>query len=934
MGRRLWASTLPTTPLLLGTCVALVLVGGPSRAAPALDPGGFSVDFRNTGMTAVTGENLLRNGDMEQTDAAGRLTDWETASYVWLPVANPARQTEIDRRVRPLMRWETTAEQSYQGRRAMHLAIPRSASDPGDTEGGEYCAYFHQPVVVAPLAAPTKYVLAYHHRGQSLTDIPNSRAYVRVTFYDHENPAQAKETRVYAQTIFLPSDHWRSGELEFSAPPSTRCLDVRLALTGCGEVWFDEVSLRPALIQEHGPTVRLMPGSYLDNLYCLSTGDAGVMVFGFRNETGAKIEHPQLLLQLPEDVDLLDTAPAATVLEQKPVSIQGAKLTEYRLDLAPWVSRIHDGAFPYPYNMWDGLSLLVRTTRPAGDARYRACYWLEDGAYRSEPLSFDIRVVPALPVVAGPKLFRSGAHLFLVPSLTKPEAVRAFAALYRQVGFNAVHVPPSPLGAEFGRLNVERYTQPFANGYSMGDASPQGKPEDAVFRLADGQPLWEAICPVEVYRKGPYFRARIENDLLRRLLVTDRQAEQIMCNWEPYMYNGRGCFCDRCKAEFQAFSKLPAAEVDRVWPKSVIQEHGDLWLAFRSWQHGRVMATLEETVNALGKEAGLDAHFIPEIHYGLLTASWDKYPGNREYAAVDYLGKLPVLEPWAPYNWYVFGTGPYDYVRGLHLSSHVTACKVQDFLGARLGAEKRPRLIAFPYGTFEGVTQPEALAFEFLTYFLDGYHGAFAYLFPGGYDARWWRALAEANEEIARYEPFVVGGQPVRKHDLRAETPLPKPDPRFLQDCGPVDNPQRWQGVSLLQSWEFEQGEARLFAVGNFWERGECFFRLTPKGLAAGRKYVMREPSAHRVYVDRSGRLARDAADLAGGVLLHAGALRYSFFVLEPYREGRDYGTAVRPQEMDAALRERLPAIAEAVRAEQDTAPSGAVPAPGREGTK
>jgi hypothetical protein len=324
------------------------------------------------------------------------------------------------------------------------------------------------------------------------------------------------------------------------------------------------------------------------------------------------------------------------------------------------------------------------------------------------------------------------------------------------------------------------------------------------------------------------------------------------------------------------------------------------------------MATLEETVNALGKEVGLDSHFIPEIHYGLLTETWEENSSNREYAAVDYLGKLPVLEPWAPYNWYVFGRGPYDYVRGLHLSCHTTAQDVRRFLASRLPPDQQPRLLAFPYGTYEGATQPEAIGFEFLTYFLNGYSGAFVYLFPGGYDARYWRALAETNRLLARFEPLVCGGKAAQNHEVKPETPLPRPDPRFLSAAGCAagsENARRWQDLPLLLSWEFEKDGARLLAVGNFWERGECFFRLTPRELDRRTRYVLHEPAARRVYTDRNGRIAQKASDFGKGVLLHVGAMRYSFFVLEPYREGVDYGTPVRPQDLEAALHERRPVI-------------------------
>lgn len=868
-----------------------------------LDPGGFTVDFRNTGSTPVTGADMLVNGGMEATDAAG-VAGWAKASYVWLPTPDPAREAQMHERLKPLMQWKSTQQDAYEGRCALHLSIPRLAYLESDPPGHEFCAYYRQAVVPPQSADDVTYVLSFRQRGQSASDVPNSRPYVRVSFYDSEDSGTQKPTRVYAQKIFVSDRSWRPGELRFTAPKATRCLMVRLALAGCGEVWFDRVRLHRARGQAGGPTARLMPWSYLHDLYCLSTGDAGVMVFGFRNESAAPIQRPHLVLELPEGIDILDMSDAARIVSAKPVDGLGRR--QYRIDITRWKRRIRDGSFAYPHNMWEGLALLLRTARPAGDARLEARYWLEDGQYRMEPRSFAIQVVPPVPVGPRPERFRTGAVLFLVYRFATPEGVAALAKLYSQVGFNSVHIPPSALGAELGRLGIERYTQPFANGYTMGSRRPGDKPEQAVFRLADGRPVWEAICPVEVYTKGEYFRTAIVNDILRRILVTERQAEQIMANWEPFMYNGKGCFCDRCRREFESYAGLSAAEVKRVWPNAVLRRHGDLWRKFRSWQHGRLMVTLEETVNALGQDAGLDSHFIPEITRRLVTCGWDKHPANREYAAVDYLGKLPVLEPWGPYTWYIFTRGPYDYVRGLHLETHASACEVRRFLDARLPEGQRPRLIAFPYGTYEGATEPEALAFEILTYFVNGYHGAFAYLFPGGYDARYWRALAEANRLIARFDAFVGEGRAVRMHDIKPETPMPRPDPRFLSFAGGVGEiAERWKDARLLVSWEFERAGARLIAVGNFHERGECFFRLTPRGLDAGREYVLHEPAAQRAYADTRGRVALRGDDVQRGTLLHVGAMRYAFFVLEPYREGQSYGKTVRPQAMQAAAQAR-----------------------------
>lgn len=874
--------------------VAMVCAGWAGGVgAVVLDPGGVSVSFTGCGSAAVTGPDLLRNGGMEHLDAAGKPADWQPDSYVWLAVTDPARQAQVERRVKPLLQWDVGPDHAAQ------LTIPQPAYDPADPPGHEICAMFHQRVVLPPLTSATRYLLSYHHRGWCGQDMPNCRAYTRITFYDSDDPAQAKPTRVYDQVLFQPGAEWRPGQLITTAPADTRVLDVRIALTGVGEVQYDDVALHAAQEQDNGLSARLMPEAMLDNRYCLSSGDLLTMIFGFRNGDDRTLEQPQLVLRMPAWVEVLETAPAVHVQRQ---TAEG--MAEYRYDLTPLKGRIHGTDFPYPWNQWEGLNLFVRTAREAGPELHEATYWMEDGAFRSEPQRFSLQITPALPPTVAPKLFRTGAHPFLIWSATQPETIAGFGRTFAQVGFNAVHCPPSAIGDDLGKRGLERFTQPFANGYTI--YGP--KPDEAAYRDIEGKAVPDAICPTEVYRRGAHFQSAVAHDLLRRMLVTERRADQLMCNWEPYMHVGRGCYCDRCKEEFRAFSQL--ADVDATWPRTVAEKHGDLLRQFRRWQHAQFMATIEETVAGLGKEAGREMHFIPELHYVNLTAGWEKLGDSREFAAVDYLDRLPVLNAWGPYNWWVFGRGPYEYVRGLHLNCHVTAQQVHEFLRSRLPADKQPRLYAFPYGTFEGATEPEAIGFELLTYFLNGYAGALVYLYPGGSDARWWRAIGEANAQIAQFEEYVMEGKRSRTHQVQALTPLPLPDPRFLESgCMMPTDTERWRETPLLQSWEFERGGRRLIAVANFWERGECFFRLTAD-VPAG-KYVLREPLSGRCFGTSEG-AALTADDLKRGVLLHVGALRCAWFLLEPARPGAVSDELARPQEMQAAMQQRLPAIREA----------------------
>ena len=93
----------------VASCLCIALLAGlfsckPPRAdsaeaagvAPALDKGGFTVDFWNAGaaIPPPAGASLLANGGMEEADA-GQPKGWEKADYVWLRAPDPARQARI-----------------------------------------------------------------------------------------------------------------------------------------------------------------------------------------------------------------------------------------------------------------------------------------------------------------------------------------------------------------------------------------------------------------------------------------------------------------------------------------------------------------------------------------------------------------------------------------------------------------------------------------------------------------------------------------------------------------------------------------------------------------------------------------------------------------------------------------------------------------------
>lgn len=896
--------------ILFTACAKGPWTGGWGKTL-ALDPGGFSVNFLESWQHLPTqGDNLVKNGGFEQTDAAtGRPDGWNCELATNLPADSAAKKTEPTTQVTPLVVQTTSKENAAAGRRCLRLSIPNAAGEKQGTAAPVLSANCFQDIALPPLARETTCVLSYRYRGSICTGPQRSQARVFVSLYDdREKPGTGKMLNKPDKQEFFPLSAWNRGVLFIGVPTNAGSLRVAFQLENSGDLYLDDVAVRERQMDQ-GLSPYLMPGAFLDNLFCLSSGDPVVMGFQFDNGLPDKTYQPDLMLRLPAGVKILDCG-QDQIIEAKPAAIKD--FVEYRLRVKPMRGR-------FKINAWYCIQFLLSTSLPAGDKTYPCAYWIEDGEYRSAVKDFDLKVIPAIAPIAPPKTFKTGVVFSNYEVFTNDNSAASFTAFYKRLGFNAVDLGVCSISKEMGRVGIERYTQPngLANGYQLGSAK---KPDEVLFRLVDGKPRESySICPVEVYTRGPYFKSAIENDIIRKLIITDRSTEQIMSNWEPFNVVGQGCFCNRCKEEFRAFSKLPQDEFERVWPREVLTKHKETWTKFRRWQHAKLVVTLEETVNSAGREVGLDSHFIPEVHYAELhSADAEKIVSDiAEFGAAEYMDKLPVLEPWGPYPRYFYPQQPYganrkcDGICGMHMSVVVSALETQEFLASRLPEKKRPRLIAFPSGTASCCcTQPEAIWFEFLTYFVNGYAGAFAYPIRAGSDARYWNALASANRQIARFEPFVCHGKMVMKHELNPETPLPKSDRRWMTAFGTIKS--RLNDLPLLLSWEFEKDGKRLIAVGNFWERGEVFFRLTPKELKDGIKYVLWEPDAGRCYADSAGTIAFSAAELAKGMLLHAGALRYSFFVLEPWQKDIDYGVPVRPQDMEAAMRVRHKAIQEA----------------------
>lgn len=864
------------------------------------EPGGVSINFTEKAITENTesaGENLIPNSDFSKTDPKTLLPlNWYSRFHL-----HDSTKEELRKSIEPSTTRKLITED---GKTAILLTTPEDAFKMRGGKKPLMSNYFTCQVTLPEQTENTKYQLSFDYKGSFLPVADDNILNVTVGFMD-QNKKELKSPELHS---LAESPAWSQRSIKFIAPKDTKFLSFYFRLYGCGDLVFRDIKLNQA-VADAGVIPRLLPFSFLDNTFCLAAGKQGILSFSCKNEKELKINNPFLFLELPDGVTPLDLRTPIKIQEKTDIEVDGKKHIRYKINIASEKQSFMRDKFA----TWNAISVLVETSLPAGGT-YKGAYWYEDEAYKTDKMDFTVKIIAGVPAKT-PAIFETGAVISRDFDYKDPAAVKKLADFYKGTGFNVIHGGFSPENAkEFFARNIKIYNQPFylCNGYRLGNAP---KPEEVKFRYQDGTAYKEgnaeAICPVEVYTEGKYFKESVMK-IVSDILIKDKRASSIMPNWEPYMFDFKGCFCDNCKKEFIKYTKLPEAEINAAWPKDIILKYRDIWIKFRSWQHGRLVSTLEKNINALDK----NAHFSPEIAWSFLTENGNK--DCAQYNPVDFIDELPLLEPWGPYIFYDFSK-PYVYNAGIHLITFEAAKDIKKFVAEKVkDKNKQPKLIAFPHGVQcdTWVTEPEALAFDTLCFFLNGWEGSIAYYFPKGYDARYWNTMAKTNSIIADYENYVLKGKRLDSFKVIPLTPLPSCNiPKYWSEGGDFGAklPSLKKNPLLVQGAEYDFDGKRLIALGNFWQKGETFVRLSVNGLKDGERYVLRQPDLKIAYAGNSDKIDLSAKELQDGITVHIGALRFAFFIVEPYKAGTDYGTPVKTDDMKKLMNSRLPEIKKAM---------------------
>ena len=615
----------------------------------------------------------------------------------------------------------------------------------------------------------------------------------------------------------------------------------------------------------------------LDGRFAVPSGQVCEMGVRLSRPYAFRIDESSLLfrIELPSGIGFRGATFACADSVRVQEQTNGSSVIECRV--RPATGRL-DG------QCWWNMQYLLLSGGPEkgerGVGRIYALY--DDGTNRFESASgpVGIFVVPGIGTER-PKTYANGSFCENGFDLEDPMAVEAYARFMGEVGVSWL-IPKAASeypALEAWRRNGIRRITPYAgswcaNGYCLGDGKVPYLDRFTIIRpmLRKYQGLERrSVCPMSVIGRTSYYTDVIVPTITRHL----KGADGLWVNWEPFMYQWRGCACELCGREFARFIGRDWGDVYPQWPYCAFLggEHEEEGHVFRSWLHGRMMERLDECVReATGGRDSLG--IIPGVHFEQMLTGWRESWLMVESRPIDFASKLKWINPWGPYlPWHA--SLPYVEERGRFVGHWVVADDIHRSVIADYAPRHRPCVMAAPQGTGgDYLTQPENFEMNLDAYFFNRIDACCPWTFPSGADARYWRAFANATSRAARYEDVVFKGRDVR------ETVSIHPIAEFPAPVDSVMPNMPWiRQVPMLLDNAYEREGIRIVAVFNFWQRGEAFFRLKCAGLS-GRYEIVSDDGV--LWARTREDADYGAEELAAGVDLLVGAARCRVFEIRP----------------------------------------------------
>lgn len=578
----------------------------------------------------------------------------------------------------------------------------------------------------------------------------------------------------------------------------------------------------------------------------------------------------------PAAVEVLSTSKFMKVVETKRVQRNGR----------PYIFRrmVHDRAAKQK-----GLPtqlLVVRVVDgagrpgPLGKLYFGYRYQVERKSYAAAERSIDLVLQERITAPAPKELIQGMWFLRLGNAFSDLDrAAGALVRFYKDQGFNAIWGAVGPEvyrhAQEHAMLTVQNGGTRYAgNGFTFAayDGGMWEKvPVTGRFqfhpRFAKGpQMAQHTLCPTML--ASPDLFPLIKELAAKKLATTDWVEE----NWEPHMYEKRGCVCERCKRAFQEFSRLPGSRVESLWPDCVVDMNNEPHNQFTAHQMAQAMLAFDRAWREASRELGRPgtACYVPAVPPHIdFTPDSDKF---KIRGASEYLGQLNALTMWAVPFAIKLGRVDLPSLVGhnlVTLDEIRNAIAMADRHGRWEAGRRRPRLYnmtGIQFGvTSEGkFVMPRVFYFQTVMNMFEGLDGHASYR-EYGVDARFMRLRAKAARIQAAYESFTLHGKPKANCTATIASPTPK-----IRDR------------SVLYAKSYERGGRQIVALGN--DGIDCTYVTLTLTDIQGRKPVwLVDRIAGTIFGGKDG---FDADQLARGVLIDIP--HKEFRILEVHRELTD----------------------------------------------
>ena len=640
-----------------------------------------------------------------------------------------------------------------------------------------------------------------------------------------------------------PESLWLASEVDFQAASDARFASPRAEVP-------EKVELR------------LSPGAWLDGSFVMSRGQPALMCLLMKGKGKFKAEFEELERQdraarrakppefrllfefdLPEGVTMLDVADGEMLsCERTPTGThcKCAMIADFDMGL----SRIPDD-----FNWWRKLGFLVSADAPVA-AEAKVCLTWE-GRRISNVETVKLRVMDPVRAADRPKRFRFGVSTGGIYPNFHESGWRKWAGFCREAGLNALTPDLRDATKRDWQIAALRdvgfsWVLPVPtpdcqlyNGYNIGGPG-MGRPASDRFVTDPGmyaklppalqKSLDSAVCPSAVYERRPFFMT----NTLPRFAAAYANVDGVWCNWEPFAYMGRGCFCDVCRRKFAAFAGIGEEDLKAEWPRAVMRKGRleEAFVKFSSREHGRMLKVVNAEIGKMFRSGKGGFGFVPGVAWCEMASMWRTNDYAKSVRPFEYAADFEWVSPWGPYAIWP-SQQPYEYSKWRNLRTFLAARDVRAQVDADYPLPRRPKLIAYPHG-FQGpdwLIRPEAMEMNIDAFFFNGWEALFVYHFPKGYDQRWWAAIARCAEKQARYEDIVLGGG--TRDDSRA----------VLELTAPYAAPNSVEGTAtrgleirkpMLQHVVWRKGARTVVAVFNFWDKAPAFFRMRLDGRDAG----------------------------------------------------------------------------------------------------